>query len=76
MEETDPTYYSQATKHPQWRQAMALELDALAKNHTWELVSPPPGSHVIGNKWIFKIKKKAIGSIHCYKARLVAKKYT
>jgi Reverse transcriptase (RNA-dependent DNA polymerase) len=55
---------------------MVLELDALAKNNTWDLVTPPFGSHVISSKWVFKIKKKADGMIHRYKARLVAKGYT
>jgi hypothetical protein len=40
-EESEPTCYSQAVKHDQWRQAMALELNALAKNNTWDLVTPP-----------------------------------
>jgi hypothetical protein len=38
---------------------MAQELDALAQNNTWDLVSPPPGAHVVGCKWIFKIKRNA-----------------
>ena len=33
----------------------------------------PTGQHTIGTKWVFKIKRKADGSIDKYKARLVAK---
>ncbi|KAG2967995.1 hypothetical protein PC118_g18282 [Phytophthora cactorum] len=33
----------------------------------------PNGQHAIGTKWVFKIKRKADGSIEKYKARLVAK---
>ena len=33
----------------------------------------PAGQHTIGTKWVFKIKRKADGSIEKYKARLVAK---
>jgi hypothetical protein len=51
---------------------MAQELDALAQNNTWDLVSPPPGAHVVAYKWIFKIKCNAYGIIHRYKASLVA----
>jgi Reverse transcriptase (RNA-dependent DNA polymerase) len=72
----EPTCYSQAIKHEHWRQAMDQELDALAQNNTWDLVSPPPGAHVVGCKWIFKIKHNADGTIHLYKARLIAKGYT
>lgn len=52
---------------------MASELTALAKNNTWTLVPPPSDHSVIGCKWVYKIKKKADGSIERYKARLVAK---
>ena len=33
----------------------------------------PAGQHTIGIKWVFKIKRKADGSIEKYKTRLVAK---
>jgi Reverse transcriptase (RNA-dependent DNA polymerase) len=71
----EPTCYSQAVKYDHWRQVMPHKLDALAKNHTWDLVDPPPNSHIIGYKWIFKVKKRADGSILRYKAHLVAKGY-
>ena len=55
---------------------MTEELDALSKNHTWDLVTLPPGIFVIGCKWIYKIKTHSDGSAECYKARLVAKGFT
>ena len=55
---------------------MKEELDALTKNHTWDLVTLPPGQFVVGCKWIYKIKIRSDGSIECYKARLVAKVFT
>ena len=33
----------------------------------------PSNQNAIGTKWVFKIKRKADGSIEKYKARLVAK---
>jgi hypothetical protein len=45
------------------------------KNNTWHLVSPSHGHNIIDCKWVFKIKKKADGSLDKNKARLVAKGY-
>ena len=55
---------------------MRDELDSMARNEVWDLVSLPPGRKTIGNKWVFKVKRRADGSIDKFKARLVAKGYT
>ena len=55
---------------------MKEELDALSKNHTWDLVTFPPGKSVVGCKWIYKIKTRSDGSIECYKSCLVAIGFT
>lgn len=60
----------------QWRDAVDEELRSLDKNKTWQLVELPTGKRVIESKWVFKLKKKADGSIDRYKARLVAKGYS
>ena len=55
---------------------MDEEFAALQLNHTWVLVPPPPGHHVVGCKWVFKLKQKPDGTIDRHKARLVAKGFT
>ena len=46
------------------------------KNATWTLEKLPEGREAIGNKWIFKVKHNADGSIDRYKARLVAQGFS
>jgi hypothetical protein len=50
-----------------------LKGEALTTNQTWRLVPACQGKNVIDCRWIYKIKRKADGSIDRYKARLVAK---
>ena len=73
--ETEPSSYEEATKYACWREAMKAEIVALEENQTWTVVDLPNGVVPIGNKWVFKIKRKSNGSIERYKARLVAKGY-
>ncbi|KAL4362743.1 hypothetical protein GQ457_04G027460 [Hibiscus cannabinus] len=72
----EPKNYKQAVLHECWRKAMEDEILALETNHTWDLVSLPPGKKTIGCKWVFRTKLKADGTLDRYKARLVAKGYT
>ena len=51
-------------------------MKSIRTNQVWDLVDLLLGRKAIGNKWVFRIKCKADGSIERYKARLVAKGYT
>ncbi|CAL2277917.1 unnamed protein product [Prunus armeniaca] len=65
-----------ALSNPNWIDAMNVEMDALNKNKTWDLVPLPRGKKTVGYRWVFTLKHKADSSIDRYKARLVAKGYT
>jgi transposase InsO family protein len=72
----EPHTYREASTNPLWQQAMADELDALHKTHTWDMITLPPGKFAVGCKWVYKIKTRADGSVERYKARLVARGFT
>ena len=46
----EPHTYHEASTDSLWQIAMKEELDALSKNHTWDLVTLPPGKSVVGCK--------------------------
>jgi len=69
----EPNSLNEALADPRWREAMKSEYQALMKNKTWHLVPRPKGKNIIGCKWVYKVKRKADGTIDRYKARLVAK---
>lgn len=72
----EPKSYKDALLDPNWRMPIKEGLNTLQKVGTWELVSLPAGKHVIGCKWIFKIKTHSDGTLEWYKAYLVAKGYS
>ena len=72
----EPTTFKQAMLSPEFRKATDDELHAMEDNHTWLVVSLPPGNNVVGCKWVFTMKYKADGTVEQRKSRLVAKGYT
>jgi hypothetical protein len=70
---TEPTSYTNASKHSHWCTAMDEEFQVLQKQGTWSLVPLPATKNVVGCKWVYKLKHNSDGSIARYKARLVAK---
>ncbi|RVW28942.1 Retrovirus-related Pol polyprotein from transposon RE1 [Vitis vinifera] len=48
--------------------AMNSEYQALLRNNTWSLVPPPSSAHIVGCRWIYKLKYRPDGSIDRHKA--------
>jgi hypothetical protein len=71
----EPKNLIEALNSPKWKEAMENEITALHKNKTWRLVPPKHGVNLIDCKWVFKVKRKADGTIDRHKARFVAKGY-
>lgn len=63
---TEPTSLTRAMKDSHFLEAMATEIRALEQNHTWTLMTLPPGKKPIGCKWVYKIKRRSDGSIERY----------
>jgi hypothetical protein len=51
-------------------------MDALRRNHTWDVVDRPTHRKIVDSKWVFKIKRLSDGSVDKFKARLVAKGFS
>lgn len=49
---SEPHSYTQASKHPKWKEAMIKEIHALEANNTWEITLLPPNKLPIGCKWV------------------------
>jgi hypothetical protein len=64
---------SEAVHDPKWKHAMEEEFSAFIKNGTWHLVLASQASNIIDCKWVYKMKRKADGTIDRHKARLMVK---
>ncbi|GJR28876.1 retrovirus-related pol polyprotein from transposon TNT 1-94 [Tanacetum coccineum] len=71
----EPKKVFEALKHPGWVDAMQDELNQLARNKVWTLVSAPYGKTIIGSKSVFRNKRDETGIIIKNKARLIAQGY-
>ena len=63
-------------ENEEWKAAMQKEMESISSNGVWDLVELPKDRKPVGNKWVFKKKTNADGSIERYKARLVAQDFS
>lgn len=64
------------THAQQWREAEQLELANQKKKGLYVLVPRKAGRHVIGGKWVYRVKYTVDGTIKKFSARWCAKGYT
>jgi histone deacetylase 1/2 len=69
----EPRSLAEALGDSHWRKAMEEEHDALLRNNTWHLVPSSSSRNLIDCKWVYRVKKRADGTIDRYKACLLAK---
>ena len=73
-----PNTYLQAMQSMEWiewQAAMDREIASLIAKHTWKLVKLPPGTDLIGSRWVYTVKVDPSNSI-TYKARFVAQGFS
>lgn len=75
LDHTEPTSGFQALSNANWTVAMHEEFLALQNNKTWTLIPLTDQMDIIGNKWIFKLKRILDGSTNRYNAGLVIKSF-
>lgn len=73
---TDAIDFEEATKSEKWRRRIDVEMEAIRKNGTWELIELPKDAKKIGVKWMYKTKFNENGEVDKYKDQLVANGYT
>ena len=72
----DPIHFDDAVKSEKWRTAMDVEMEAIKRNGTWELMELLAEGKKVGVKWVYKTKLNEHGAVDKYKARLVVKGYS
>lgn len=75
-DDDEPKSLQDALKDENWMGAMRSEMNSHAQNVTWELVPRPINKNIVGNRWVFKVKRDPVGTISRHKARLVAQGYS
>ncbi len=75
----DPLLLAEAKRRPDcesWKGAIEEEIHNLVDAGTWEIVEVPSDANVVGSKWVFQLKKDALGRVVRYKARLVTQGFS
>lgn len=57
------TIVSEALLNAEWKATMQAEYDALMSNNTWTLVPHNSNMHLVGCKWIFKVKYNSYDTV-------------
>jgi hypothetical protein len=75
-EHPEPQSYQEAVGGEEsdlWRKSMDEEMRSLLENATWEIVEKPEGVKPVPMKWVYKIKRDAMGNVerYCWKSALM-----
>ena len=79
LDHDEPMNYEEAMMSPdsaKWLEAMKYKMGSMYENKAWTLVDLPDDRQVIENKWIFKRKTDADGSVTIYKSSNCRKRFS
>jgi hypothetical protein len=60
---SEPCNIIEVLSNANWKNAMDNEFSAVMRNRQWHLVPPQHGTNNNDCKWVYKIKRKAYGSL-------------
>ena len=79
LAEDEPASYTEAIKSPdadEWKKACQAEYENLMSYNTWSLVKRPTHINIVGNRWVFQVKRDNLGTLDRRKAQLVAQGFS
>jgi Reverse transcriptase (RNA-dependent DNA polymerase) len=65
-----------STEFAEWEAACQAEYKNLMSYNTWTLVERPTHTNIVGNRWVFCVKRDNLGQIYKCKARLIAQGFS
>ena len=77
--EDEPANYKDAMNSPnadKWKEACRQEYDLLMGYGTWDLVTAPKDTNVVGSRWTFRVKRDNLGEINRFKSCLIAQGFS
>jgi Reverse transcriptase (RNA-dependent DNA polymerase) len=79
LADDEPSRYKEAMSSinaEYWKPSCHVKYDTLIGYHTWTLVERPPNTNIVGNRWIFRIKRDNLGLVNKFKSCLVAQGFS
>jgi S-adenosylmethionine:tRNA-ribosyltransferase-isomerase (queuine synthetase) len=76
LETSDLVCYADVQGQLEWEKDVQIEMNALIKNHTWDLVPRRQGKNIVECRWVYKTKSTSKGVVERHKYRLVTKAFS
>ncbi|KAI3499752.1 hypothetical protein L1887_35561 [Cichorium endivia] len=75
ISKVEPKNVKDAFDHPDWIEALQMELEEFERNKVWRLIPKPANASIVGLKWVYRNKLDTEGNVVWNKASLVVKGY-